>query len=111
MAKTNRFSSPGIGMVSAATGLPNAAASNTRCVPRLGRSRSDGSSSPAQTPVALMTARAVTSNDSPVSVSVSRAEVPVSSAAATRVRMRASCWAAVRATAVTSRASSINCPS
>ena len=37
-----------------------------------------------------------------------RTEVPVASEAPTRVRIRAPCWAAVRATAVTSRASSIS---
>ena len=58
MAKTKRLSSPGIGIVSAAAGLPKALASKTRWVPRLGRSFSDGSISPAHTPVALMTARA-----------------------------------------------------
>ena len=83
MAKTKRFSSPGIGTVSAATGLPRAAASNTRCVPRLGRSRNPGSISPAHTPVALITARAVTSNDSPPRISVSRADVAVTSEAPT----------------------------
>ena len=64
-------------MVSAAMGLPNALASNTRCVPRLGRSLIEVSTSPAHTPVALMTARADTSNDSPVRWSVRRTEVPV----------------------------------
>ncbi len=58
MAKTKRLSSPGIGMVSAAVGFPNVLASKTRWVPRLGRSFSDESISPAHTPVALMTARA-----------------------------------------------------
>ena len=58
-----------------------------------------------------MTARAVTSADSPVSLSVSVTEVRVAFDAATRVRILAPCWAAVRATAVTSRASSMSCPS
>jgi hypothetical protein len=69
------------------------------------------STSPAHTPVALMTARAETSKDSPERWSVSVTEVPVAFVAPTRVRMRAACCAAVRATAATSRASSINCPS
>ena len=111
MANTKRLSSPGIGMVSAAVGLPKAPASKTRCVPRLGRSRNEPSISPAHTPAALMTAPAETSNDCPVRRSVNRTEVPVASDAATYVRIRAPCCAAVRATAVTSRASSINCPS
>ena len=64
-------------MVSAAVGFPNVLASKTRWVPRLGRSFSDGSISPAHTPVALMTARADMSNDSPVRWSVSVTEVPV----------------------------------
>ena len=98
-------------MVSAAVGLPNDFASNTRCVPRLGRSVIDVSTSPAHTPLALITARADTSNDSPVSWSVRRTDVPVACEAATRVRISAPCWAAVRATAVTRRASSISCPS
>ena len=48
-------------------------------VPRLGRSFNVGSISPAHTPVALMTARADISNDSPVRWSVSRSDVPVAS--------------------------------
>ncbi len=83
MANTNRFSSPGIGMVSAAVGLPNAAASNTKCVPRLGRNFNAGSMSPPHTPAALITAPAFTSNDSPVRWSVSRTEVAVACDAAT----------------------------
>jgi len=51
------------------------------------------------------------SNDSPDSSSVSVTDVPVACAAPTRVRMRAPYCAAVRATAVTNRASSINWPS
>jgi hypothetical protein len=111
MANTNRLVSPGIGMVRAAVGLPKEAASNTRWVPRLGRSAIDESTSPAHTPVALMTTRAVTVRVWPVSSSVSSTESPVADAADTRVRILAPCWAAVRATAVTRRASSINCPS
>ncbi len=111
MAKTNRLVSPGIGMVSAAVGFPKAAASNTRWVPRLGRNVIDESTSAAHTPVALITARAVTSRDSPVSVSVSRTDEPEAAEAATRVRIVAPCWAAVRATATTRRASSISWPS
>ncbi len=111
MANTKRLISPGIGMVSAAIGLPNVAASNTRCVPRLGRSLMDGSTSPAHTPVALITTRAANSSDSPVSSSVSSTELPAAEVADTRVRIRAPCCAAVRATAATSRASSISCPS
>ncbi len=84
-----------MGMVNAAAGLPNVSASNTRWVPRLGRSVIDVSTSPAHTPLALITARAFTSNDSPVSWSVRRTELPVASEAATLVRMTAPCWAAV----------------
>ncbi len=62
----NRLREPGTGTVSDTSDSPNRAASITRCVPRLGRSRTSGSSSPAQTPVALITARADTSNSSPV---------------------------------------------
>ena len=69
-------------MVSAAVGFPNVLASNTRWVPRLGRSFSDESISPAHTPVALITARADMSNDSPVRWSVSVTEVPVARDAA-----------------------------
>ena len=98
-------------MVSAAVGLPNVAASNTRWVPRLGRNRIDESTSAAHTPVALITARAASSRVSPVSVSVSRTDEPVACEAATRVRIVAPCPAAVRATATTSRASSISWPS
>ena len=107
----NRLVSPGIGIVRAAVGLPNVAASNTRWVPRLGRSLIEVSTSAAQTPAALITVRAETCSDSPVSSSVSRAADPVTSEARIRVRMRAPFWAAVRATATTSRASSISCPS
>ena len=51
------------------------------------------------------------SKDSPVRWSVNRSDVPVTSDAAVYVRIRAPRCAAVRATAVTSRASSISCPS
>ena len=75
-------------MVSAAVGLPNAAASNTRCVPRLGRNLIEESTSPAHTPLALITARADTSNDSPVQlVGQPHRGPPVASDAATRVRI------------------------
>ena len=107
----NRLVSPGIGIVSAAVGLPNVAASSTRWVPRLGRSRIDESTSAAHTPAALITTRAARSRVCPVNSSVSRTEFPVAADAPTWVRMRAPCWAAVRATATTSRASSISCPS
>ena len=79
-------------MVSAAVGLPNDAASNTRWVPRLGRSLIEVSTSAAHTPVALITARAARSMDSPVSSSVSRTDDPVASDAPTRVRIVAPCW-------------------
>ena len=102
---------PGTGTVSDTSDEPNRAVSITRCVPRLGRSRTSGSSSPAQTPVALITARADTSNSSPVSVSRRRTPAPVACVASTRVRTDAPYPAAVRATATTSRASSMSCPS
>ncbi len=96
-------------MVSAAVGFPNEPASNTRCVPpRLGRSLIAASTSPAHTPVALITARAFTSSDSPVISSINRTEAPLAAAADTRVKIRAPFWAAVRATATTSLASSIS---
>ena len=98
-------------MVSAAVGLPNEAESNTRWVPRLGRSLIDVSTSPAHTPVALITARAATSRVCPVSSSLSTTEFPVADTDETRVRIFAPWLAAVRATATTSRASSMSWPS
>ena len=53
---------PGIGTVSAAVGLPNEAASNTKGGCRGSAAAIDGSTSAAHTPVALMTTRAETSN-------------------------------------------------
>ncbi|MEY9988725.1 hypothetical protein ABIE67_000757 [Streptomyces sp. V4I8] len=67
--------------------------------------------SPAQTPDALITTRALISPSSPVSSSRIRAPDAVSSRALTRVRIRAPCAAAVRAIAVTRRASSVSRPS
>ncbi|CAM5554279.1 hypothetical protein STENM223S_00180 [Streptomyces tendae] len=66
---------------------------------------------PAHTPDALTTARARISPSCPVSSSRTRAPDPVSSSALTRVRIRAPRAAAVRASAVTSRASSVSRPS
>ncbi len=65
MANTNRLREPGTPTVSAEVGLPSAAASSTRCVPREGRTFTDGSTSPAHTPVALTTARADTVSAEP----------------------------------------------
>ena len=58
--KTNRLRDPGTGTVSDTSDPPSRAESTTRCVPRLGRRRTPGSSSAVHTPVALTTARART---------------------------------------------------
>ena len=80
-------------------------------MPRDGRRATSSTRSPAQTPVALTTARAETVAVPPVSSSRSSTPVPVAVTTRARVRMWAPWPAAVRATVVTSRASSSSWPS
>ena len=110
-AKTNRLPAPGTGAITAQRTPGRVSFRSTRWVPRLGRSLISGTSWPAQTPVALMTARARIVRVSPVRASVSTAPSPVGSLTRTRVCTRAPWAAAVRATASTRRASSSSWPS
>ena len=79
MANTYRLRWPGTGTVSAAVGCPSVDARSTMWLPREGRRRIPSTSEPAQTPVALITARARTVNSSPVRTSRARAPSPARS--------------------------------
>ena len=74
-ANTNRLPEPGTGAITEQRTPGRVSSRSTRWVPRLGRSRISGTSWPAQTPVALMTARARIVRVSPVRASVRTAPV------------------------------------
>ena len=115
---TNRLVSPGTGAKTLARSSGTESARSTRWVPRLGRRRMPSvrlPSSPrtwsAQTPAALMIARARTTTSSSVVSSRSRTSPWAAESTRARVRTWAPCSAAVRASVMTRRASSSSWPS